>query len=439
MISMRLFYTTFRVLAILKCEKIILINANTFPRMCYNAPMQKLMMETPRVAITLSSTIKTMREMMQGVMQYARLHGPWAIHLTEGRPFEQNASDLRAWKCTGMIGSVKSPAIRRHLKDYRFPIISVNELSETLEGEAELGGRLLKRFVAHVECDNRALGELAARHFLEDGFTSFAYIGESRGLRWSTERGKSFIKAVRRRGFDCVAYPLAPKGVRDDVTAERRLLGDWLRKLPEGTAVFAANDIRGRQVLDVCAELGIAVPKRLSVLACDNDEMICETSVPKLSSIAVSSMPTGIAAAELLDRAMHGRIRRRKPLLITYGPTHVVRRESSARTVRGNPFVERALDCIRLNTNHHLTVEALAKQLHISRRMLEIQFRKALGCTVKDEIMRQRLELTKELLAGTGDSLESIAATCGFSAFSHFSTAFKRRFGITPSAFRRQR
>ena len=70
--------------------------------------------------------------------------------------------------------------------------------------------------------------------------------------------------------------------------------------------------------------------------------------------------------------------------------------------------------------------------------MMELHFRHVLKTTVRDEIMRARMERVKSLLRDASDSVESIAATCGFASASHLCSVFKRRTGVTPFTFRRK-
>ena len=51
--------------------------------------------------------------------------------------------------------------------------------------------------------------------------------------------------------------------------------------------------------------------------------------------------------------------------------------------------------------------------------------------------MGRRLDRARRLLAETGLLTKEIAALCGFSDQAHLTRLFARRFGTTPSAFRK--
>ena len=71
-------------------------------------------------------------------------------------------------------------------------------------------------------------------------------------------------------------------------------------------------DVRGRQVLDACLTAGIDVPREISVLAVDNDELICEATSPPLSSIQLDTERMGFEAAKLLDSRLRGTGRKKR-------------------------------------------------------------------------------------------------------------------------------
>jgi AraC family transcriptional regulator len=64
-------------------------------------------------------------------------------------------------------------------------------------------------------------------------------------------------------------------------------------------------------------------------------------------------------------------------------------------------------------------------------------FRRAYGCTVGSYLRRLRLVRAARRLAETDAPLAEIALAAGFADQSHFSNAFRRETGLSPSAFRR--
>ena len=65
-------------------------------------------------------------------------------------------------------------------------------------------------------------------------------------------------------------------------------------------------------------------------------------------------------------------------------------------------------------------------------------FRRAFGCTVGEYLRRLRIERAAEQLATGSQPLAEIALAAGFADQSHFSNVFRRRVGMSPSAYRRE-
>lgn len=400
--------------------------------------MDAFLPDIPRVAVLLPTAIKTCREMLQGILRYSQLHGPWALQIIEGREGEQKLFRFREWGCTGIIGNLNDRFFARFATDLSIPVILTNPTNTFHPGRSPDAPVRMRSVVGVVSCDNGPIGTAAARYFLARGRRHFAFVGEVNGAAWSEERRQAFADALKAAGHTCAVYAVPSAQLRRDAARERRCLAAWIAALPKPIALFASNDIRGRQVLDACRDAGVGVPQDVSVLSCDNDELYCETSVPQLSSIQMNPEQAGFEAAAFLDRIMRGTARRpRTPHGITYTITDIVTRYSSETASCSDPVVERALAHIRQHAGPALTVTGLARRIGVSRRLLELRFRNVLGRTVHAEILHARLERAKKLLLTTSTSVEQIAAACGFASSSHLGSVFRRQVGTTPSAFRR--
>ena len=79
---------------------------------------------------------------------------------------------------------------------------------------------------------------------------------------------------------------------------------------------------------------------------------------------------------------------------------------------------------------------ALAQAAGISVRQLERLFVAHVGRTVAQEYLRLRLEAGMRLLRETALSRLDVAIACGFTDASHFSRAFRDRYGMTPTRAR---
>ncbi|MBQ9613418.1 MAG: helix-turn-helix transcriptional regulator [Lachnospiraceae bacterium] len=87
-----------------------------------------------------------------------------------------------------------------------------------------------------------------------------------------------------------------------------------------------------------------------------------------------------------------------------------------------------------------LSVEDLAREMHISRSQLTRIFQRDLEMSPAAFIMECRLEESIRHLDYTDKSIGEISTLLCFSSESHYITAFKKQYGMTPGAYReRQR
>ena len=85
-----------------------------------------------------------------------------------------------------------------------------------------------------------------------------------------------------------------------------------------------------------------------------------------------------------------------------------------------------------------LRVPAVVAALGTARRSLERRFRKSLGRTIHDQIVRAHVERAKRLLAETEEPLKRVAKESGFRTPQQLSKLFRRAEGLTPLAYRRR-
>lgn len=83
------------------------------------------------------------------------------------------------------------------------------------------------------------------------------------------------------------------------------------------------------------------------------------------------------------------------------------------------------------------TVKNLAKEMGYSPNYLSDLLRKETGKNTQEHIQFQLLEMAKNLLLGTNESISQIAFMLGFEYPSHFSKFFKQKTGMSPAVYRR--
>lgn len=96
------------------------------------------------------------------------------------------------------------------------------------------------------------------------------------------------------------------------------------------------------------------------------------------------------------------------------------------------------VDHIHRNHGEPITTEGLARRAGLSLRQFERTFRRALGTSPRQYILRVRIESACSLLSETDDTIASIAQKCGFYDHAHFTRAFISLISVSPSQFRRE-
>lgn len=84
-----------------------------------------------------------------------------------------------------------------------------------------------------------------------------------------------------------------------------------------------------------------------------------------------------------------------------------------------------------------ISLNALAAQVGTNARRLSTAFKNCVGVTVFDFLREERMKEARRLLSETTLDIGSIAVALGYSNTANFSTAFRERFGMPPSHFRR--
>ena len=110
--------------------------------------------------------------------------------------------------------------------------------------------------------------------------------------------------------------------------------------------------------------------------------------------------------------------------------------------VKGNDeiLMERILKVI----NDHLddsdfTVDALTKEVGISRAQLHRKMKEMAGLSVSEFIRNIRMEQAVRLLEEQKINVTQVAYSVGFSNLAHFSTVFRKQFGVSPTEYVEQK
>lgn len=367
-----------------------------------------------------------------GVVQYARENSNWQIYFNDPNLFSAchnyiKFDDLKKQGFAGVIFSWQEDFVYEQIVSSGIPAVNIR-------------GRVYDKRIPAVWVNNRAVGRMAAEHFLTQGFRNFGYCGP-RDWEWSVLRNQGFEETLQKAGYSCSIFnpPFAnEKNARRKFSTKEwrtpQILHAWLKSIPKPAAIFACNDRRAIYVLDTCQEYGIPVPDEVAVLGADNDEILCSTATPNLSSVELNQERVGYEAAALLNRMILGK--HPKTIYQEFEPRGVRMRRSTSLLAVNDPIVAKAQMFIHDHIVEPIGIPDLINHCHLSRSALERKFRENLGHTMVDEIRRRRLEKAQFLLAETNLSLGEIALETGFHSSSYLINVFKTAFGISPSSWR---
>lgn len=378
-------------------------------------------MRLPSVAILVDTSRSYGRDIVRGIRRYAAEHAPWSLYL-EPRDLRSSFPEwLKNWRGDGILSRTVDATLLRQLKATKLPVV-------------EMRTTVLKHPFPFVGIDNSVIGARVAAHFRTLGFQHFACV-QDLSEKFYLERRDTFLQAVNDAGFDCPVF----QSKRSNWEQHQRELATWLRALPKPAGVFAVNDQMGFWVLDAARRAGLAVPEELAVVGAENDNMLCETASPPLSSVKLRGQAVGYDAARVLDEWMTKKRLPKPSERHLHAPGDIVTRQSSDIVAVEDPRIAAALRFIRQNATQPLDVGRVARECALSRSVLERRMKALIGRSPGEEIARLRFAAVEKLLLQTDLTLDAIAAKCGFTHPQYMAEAFRKRTGMTPGTFRRKR
>lgn len=384
-------------------------------------------MSKREVALILNINKPYDRKLVAGIARFTRTHGNWTLYV-EDEPLAK-IPNLSRWRGQGIIADLDDQQVLDAVDGIKIPLVNIG---------GAVFDQAWKNDSPYVTTDNAAVAQLAADHFLNQGFTNFGYCGirQSPFNPWSRIRGDVFTDILRRGGFACSQFYGRHINARQWESVQKEVCS-WLESLPHPTAIFACNDARARHVQEGCRRVGLRIPEDVAILGVDNDELMCDLANPALSSIALGTDKIGYEAARLLNDLISGRRVAKSRRRLTIAPMGVVTRESTNTIAIADQEVASAVEFIRSRVSDGVQVADVARIVDLSRSTLDNRFKEILGRTVHDEIERVRLERTKELLSTTDGTLAQISKQTGFGTVQYLATVFRQATGQTPGEYRK--
>lgn len=375
-------------------------------------------MHRPLVGVVVDGISAYGRGILRGVMRHANLERQWLLY----KDLRHSLSSMVNWpQCDGMIvGGVSTVVLQHILQRYENCILC--------------SGRGDPAVCPVVSLDDEAAGAMAAAHLIDCRFQNFAFYGQS----LSPRRLNGFRAKLETQGYSCsVATVELPSEAEWLNHAQWPKLTEWLCELPKPIGIMAADDTMAHDLAGACLEAKIAVPEQVAIIGVNNDDLLCESAWPPLSSVEADYSRVGYHAAKILERLFAGETLKPNERLTRLPPLGVVQRQSTNILAVGNPDLAEAIRFIREHACDPCSVDDVLRHVPVGRRWLERQFLTQLSRTPHDEIVRVRIDKARALLLRPELGLLDIAQRCGYSAIANFHVAFKNLTQTTPAAYRR--
>lgn len=377
----------------------------------------------PHVALLVETSLISGREILRGISRYVQEHGPWAIY-HEPRSLEAAAPAwLKTWRGDGIIVRLQHRHVAEAVQQTGLPAVDVLGVANT-------------NSIPLVHVDNATIGRTAAEHLLERGLREFGFCGFAE-MNWAQQRRTAFEQTIAAAGCTCRFFRL-PLHTRSDSSweSQQERLAAWIHRLPKPVGIMACYDPVGQKILEACRRAQVAVPEQAAVVGVDNDETVCEVCNPPLSSVIANHAQVGYEAAALLDSLMRGGRAPKRPRWVD--PAGVAVRHSSDILAIDDEDVVAALTLIHEKACEGLSVREVVAHVSISHSTLKERFRRILGRTIRDEMIRTQLKQAQHLLSSTDLPLRTVALKTGFRHQEYMGAVFQSRLGKTPGQFRKE-
>lgn len=370
------------------------------------------------ILVFQSTTRKSWRQKLQGIHLFAR-EKDWFVQVISRYASEAEARQVIAdWQPIGCLvdrGMSPSAPPDRVFRDIPAVYLDQNPAKRS-------------RRIPCLLHDSAAEAALAGEELLKLGCASYAYIGTGQNLHWDSIRLERFKKDVAAAGGTVTVLPQT--GLKKAIAA-----------LPKPCGILGANDDCAIKAFHAAATAGCGVPDEVAVVGIDNDEILCESVSPGLTSTEPDFQGAGYRLAQMLAEEIERKKAKEKrngpPPTEKYGPLRLVRRGSSAASAITSPSVRRAREYIRRTAcRPDIRLDDVIAVMNCSRRLGTLRFKKETGHTILQEIHDHRFEKARDLLAGTDLPIAMIVAQCGYRSDSFVKRMFLARTGMTMRGFR---
>ena len=376
-----------------------------------------------KIVVALNIGGKAGREYLSGIFRYINSGCHWQmslLHHSDELTIPVINREVKNGADGFLVGFAKGSKSLRHLLAQPKPIAFLDYPGMHMASS--------RKDIVFVRSDDKALGRLAAQYLQRCGnFSSYGFLPDDTSPRWSILRGSGFQEHFSKRRIATTIFRGKSNSAKD--------LESWAVKLKKPAAVFAVSDNHAVDFAAACKRVGVVLPEQLVLVGTDNDELLCNSSRPTISSFTPDHEGIGYRAAQEIDRLMSGIPVRNREILISPKPTPV-ERESSIRASSSEFLARSALAFIEENACRGISVNDIVLHLHVSRRLAYLRFGQQFHKSIGQVLVETRLKTARKLILANTQSIKAIALLSGFPSSASLIRAFKAKYKTTPNAFR---
>jgi len=377
-----------------------------------------------RLLLLIDSSTEFSRQFLKGFVNYTKDKGSWTFFRLPAyyRALygEQGIlAWIQAWKIDAVIAQWEYEDVS-FLEKLKIPVFLQNYKDENI-------------CCSKITGEYKQVGTMAAQFFIKKRFRNFAFYGH-KDFYWSRARAEGYRKEIEKIGGNY--HYFESELLNNNSWSEDHIrLNDWLVSLPKPVGLFACDDIFALQVSEMCKISEINIPKELSLLGVDNDELICSLTYPSISSIVTDDFKGGYETGRML----HHQIVNKKnvPFNISIAPTRIELRQSTEKYNITDDNILKVVNYIEENISLNIAVDNLVTIVPLSRRNLELKFKEIMGTTVYQFILDSKIDFIKDQLLTTDKDILDIAFEAGFNDVRSVYRVFRKATGFTPMEFRK--
>lgn len=261
-------------------------------------------------------------EVVDGIEQIARPAGLSVLLSASHRDFEQEMAAIDTFHRRRVDGILiaDSRISKQHIKQLTQIAVPTVLINSQTEDQPEI--------FHSVAIDDRLGARLATQHLINLGHTTIGYLGVSDRSRSNRDRLEGYQMALAEAGLpqnpDWVAISDEYDTRISDVATGQNMLSKLLTA--EVTGIFCYNDMVAVGALLACQELGILVPRNLSLVGFDGIALGSYVT-PTLTTVSQPMLEIGgIAMQMLLDLLEEKTVENRilSPFLVERGSSALI-------------------------------------------------------------------------------------------------------------------